>query len=247
MFTFNPDFGQAGEYDFTVQVSNGEQEDEHAFKVIVEPVNRPPAFTTTFDEESIEEGDEFQFQFEAEDPDDDQLTFSLINGNDIENASITTNGLFTFNPESGQAGIYGFTVLVSDGDLFDEHDFEITVEAGSGPKVEKGVQFNNQFSIPEDMKVTCMSGDTEPVFTNALICDVMVWGDLTYWALSDIDNWSSMAIVAVNPEGEIVQRWDRDGARYLWKIILDKEAETATFVGQSHMSFTMNWDELRVE
>lgn len=40
----------------------------------------PLVFTTTFDEETIAEGVEFQFQFAAEDPDGNELLFSLIEG-----------------------------------------------------------------------------------------------------------------------------------------------------------------------
>ncbi|TVR18192.1 MAG: hypothetical protein EA391_02905, partial [Balneolaceae bacterium] len=97
--------------------------------------NEPPVFTTTFDEETITEGDEFSFQFEADDPDGDDLIFSLTEGGDVDNASITTMGLFTFNPEAGQAGSYDFTVRVSDGDLSDEHDFIVNVEATNQPPV----------------------------------------------------------------------------------------------------------------
>lgn len=133
LFTFNPDFGQAGEYDFTVRVSDGELFDEHDFSVIVTATNQPPFFITTFDEATVAEDEEFAFQFEAEDPDGDELNFSLTQGNDVQNASITSDGLFSFNPDFGQAAEYEFTVRVSDGELFDEHDFSVTVTPTNRP------------------------------------------------------------------------------------------------------------------
>jgi hypothetical protein len=76
---------------------------------------------------------------------------------------------------------------------------------------------------------------------------VINWLDHTYWALSFRDNRISMAIVAINSEGEITDRWDQDGDRYIWKIELDEEAETATLIGQSSREIVVPWDQLRVQ
>ena len=125
-----------GDHEVVLQASDGEDTTNQMFTIEVRDApNEPPLFTTTFDEETIAEGDEFFFQFEAEDPDDDELTFSLTEGNDVENSSITANGLFEFNPQSGQAGSFDYTVRVSDGELFDEHDFVVIVEAANQPPV----------------------------------------------------------------------------------------------------------------
>ncbi len=115
----------------------------------------------------------------------------------------------------------------------------------TNPEIVKDVAFNGQFAVPEDLKTSCTSGDTEPESFSPL-CETMVWDDLTYWALSFTDNRLSMAILAVDADGEILKRWDRNGARYLWKIVLDEDEETATFVGQGELSFTMDWKELVV-
>lgn len=108
-------------------------------------------------------------------------------------------------------------------------------------------EFANQFEIPEDLKVTCLTGETEPGFPSTQDCPVLKWLDHTYWALSFSDNRGSLAILAVNSEGEIINRWDRDGDRYLWKIELDEEAESATFIGQAAREIVVPWDDLRIE
>jgi hypothetical protein len=108
-------------------------------------------------------------------------------------------------------------------------------------------RFDSQFDLPEDLKVTCLTGETEPGFPTTIECPVIKWLDHTYWALSFRDNRISMAIVAINSEGEITDRWDQDGDRYIWKIELDEEAETATLIGQSSREIVVPWDQLRVQ
>lgn len=107
--------------------------------------------------------------------------------------------------------------------------------------------FQAQFEIPEDLKITCLTGEDEPGFPTTSECAVIKWMDHTYWALSFTDNRNSMAILAINTEGDIEERWDRDGDRYLWKIELDDEAETAAFIGQANREIVLPWDELRIE
>lgn len=107
--------------------------------------------------------------------------------------------------------------------------------------------FNSQFEIPEDLKITCLTGENEPGFPTTSECAVIKWMDHTYWALSFTDNRNSMAILAINTEGDIAERWDRDGDRYLWKIELDEEAEAAKFIGQANREIIVEWAELRVE
>ena len=153
LFTFSPDFGQAGSYNFTAQVSDGELTDEHDFVIHVEETNRPPEFTTVIDEETIAEGDEFEFQFEAEDPDGDELTFSLIHGENIENVSMSGDGLFTFSPDFGQAGSYDFTAQVSDGELTDEHEFVIHVEETNRPPEASDITASTRMNLPLELNL----------------------------------------------------------------------------------------------
>ena len=159
-----------GDHEVVLQASDGEDTTNQMFTIEVRDApNEPPLFTTTFDEETIAEGDEFFFQFEAEDPDDDELTFSLTEGNDVENASITAGGLFTFNPESGQAGSYDFTVRVSDGELSDEHDFVVNVEADNQPPVfESDPVTIAQVGEPYVYTIETSDPDGDPVTVTAI-------------------------------------------------------------------------------
>ncbi len=126
-FSFIPETGQLGEFDFTVRVTDGIFNTDTEFTVTVDEMNEPPFFTSVPGNETITEGETFEFQFEAEDPDGDPLTFSLAFGGDTENASITTDGFFSFNPETGQLGEFDFTVRVTDGIFNTDTEFTVTV------------------------------------------------------------------------------------------------------------------------
>ncbi|HKL20076.1 MAG TPA: Ig-like domain-containing protein, partial [Halalkalibaculum sp.] len=154
LFSFAPEAGQAGEYPFTVQVSDGVLTDEHEFTIEVEPPNQPPLFTTTFDEQTIREGEEFSFQFEAEDSNGDTLVFNLTEGEDVENVSFSEEGLFTFVPDFEQAGEYGFMVEVDDGELFTEHSFFIIVEEGNRPPEALSIMASTRINIPVTIDLT---------------------------------------------------------------------------------------------
>lgn len=95
--------------------------------------------------------------------------------------------------------------------------------------------------IPGDFVLMCLAN-------RSLLaqCPLLRWGDYTYWVYSPINNSSSMAIVAYDPSGAIVQQWVRDGARYVNAITVDADAQTVTFVGQGDLTIRMTWAELAV-
>ncbi|MEB3220007.1 MAG: putative Ig domain-containing protein [Nostocales cyanobacterium 94392] len=65
---------------------------------------------TVFD---TDEGDSYTYQIEAVDPDNDTLTYSLLNG--LQGVEIDTNGLLTFTPEGNLRTSYDFNIEISDG------------------------------------------------------------------------------------------------------------------------------------
>ena len=98
-------------------------------------------------------------------------------------------------------------------------------------------------SVPRGLKVVCSKGpDT---LDQADTCPVVQWGGYVYWAFSYIDNRSSMAIVAFDSTGKAVQRWNKTGARYVWKITVSTRAKNVVFYGQSNSHITMTWSEMR--
>lgn len=78
------------------------------------------------------------------------------------------------------------------------------------------------------------------------ICPVLQWNGYTYWSFIYDDNRNAMAIIAMDASKNVVQRWDKWGARYLNRITKDSSARTVTFIGQGDYAITMSWDELSI-
>ncbi len=103
---------------------------------------------------------------------------------------------------------------------------------------------NPPANVPADLKVTC---HVRPdVLDSASQCPVLVWNDYTYWALSYRDNRFAMAIVAYDRDGNLIKRFEKDGARYISSVAVDSNTNTVTFIGQASQSITMTWNELRI-
>lgn len=75
-------------------------------------------------------------------------------------------------------------------------------------------------------------------------CPVLRFDGYTFWAYSYIDNRVAMAIVARDSANQVVKVWEKPGARYIWKIMVDETAQTVTFIGQSNATIVMTWQEL---
>jgi broad specificity phosphatase PhoE len=98
--------------------------------------------------------------------------------------------------------------------------------------------------IPSGLKVSCMDGpDT---LEASATCPTLVWGEHTYWAFGHRDNRTAMTVVAYDSSGAPVGEWYKPGARYLWQITRDLQAETVTLWGQGNRTIEINWAELRL-
>lgn len=94
---------------------------------------------------------------------------------------------------------------------------------------------------PAELKVACMQNAT--TLTPSTTCPVLYWGGYRYWMYSYIDNRSTMAIVAYDSAGGQVMRWERPGARYVWKITVT--GNVVSFLGQATGVVTATLSDLR--
>lgn len=92
-----------------------------------------------------------------------------------------------------------------------------------------------------DVKATCYENDAY-----SQTCPVLNSNEFTYWAFSYKDNRSGMMIVKYDDSGNVVEKWEKDGARYLYDISVDANKKTVTFWGQADKSIVMSWDELGI-
>lgn len=97
-------------------------------------------------------------------------------------------------------------------------------------------------AVPAGLVVKCTVGPAN--LAAAALCPVLKWNGHSYWAYSFADNRNALAIVAYEPKGKQVARWDVTGTRYLNAITVDAAAKTATFVGQNGTKVTRTWDQL---
>jgi hypothetical protein len=99
-------------------------------------------------------------------------------------------------------------------------------------------------AVPAGFKQLCIpnpnTGAPSPT------CPVLLMNGYTYWAYSQNDNTSTMAIVAYDATGAAAQQWNKDGARYLYQITVDPVAQTVAFVGQGNATITASWSELNL-
>lgn len=117
----------AGDQTVTVVVTDGAGlSDSKSFTIVVSTANHAPVITTIPDA-TITAGETFTYTVEATDPDDDDLTYSLL-GTPPQGMAINENsGVISWTPTA--VGSYGVTVEVSDGELSDTQSFSINAIA----------------------------------------------------------------------------------------------------------------------
>ena len=77
-------------------------------------------------------------------------------------------------------------------------------------------------------------------------CPILLSDGFSFWAFSYKDNRSGMMIVKYDDSGNIVEKWEKSGARYLYDISVDATKNTVSFWGQSDRSIVMGWGELGI-
>ena len=102
-------------------------------------------------------------------------------------------------------------------------------------------------AIPNGLKLTALQDPNE--LTSKVNYPILKVGQsgfetIQYWPFSYIDNRVGMAIIAFDGKGNVVKRWDKEGARYVWKIEEDLNTNEIVFVGQMEQKIVMKWSEL---
>jgi PKD repeat protein len=147
IFSWTPDYTQAGTYQVTFTVSDGNLTDSKTASITVNNVNRAPVLETIGDR-TIDEGKLIQFTLNASDPDGDTLAYSagsLPNNSNFDPSTRT----FSWTPDYTQAGTYQVSFTVSDGNLVDTKQITITVS-----NVEPTQLTSNLINIIENNDIT---------------------------------------------------------------------------------------------
>ena len=120
LFTFIPDYDQAGDYYISIIASDGDLADSEIVLIQVSNFNRSPVLAA-IGSQTVSEGDTLVLNISASDPDNENVILSLF---DLpENTVFVDSGngskLLTFEPDYNQAGEYNISIIASDGDLAD--------------------------------------------------------------------------------------------------------------------------------
>jgi hypothetical protein len=136
VFTFSPDYYQAGSKSIYFTVSDLVSSDYEQVLITIVNVAQPPTLDS-IGPRSVQEGNVLTFRIHATDPDGDEMTFSVANN--PANSSLVDSGngaaSFTFSPSFVQAGNYLVTFKVTDATGKPDSelvDLEVT-EAGNQP------------------------------------------------------------------------------------------------------------------
>ncbi|MBM3327297.1 MAG: tandem-95 repeat protein, partial [Calditrichaeota bacterium] len=135
VFRWTPSYDQAGNYAVTFRVTDDgtpNLSDEETIVITVGDINRPPVLAGIGNRE-VDEGRELLIELSAFDPDDDGLTFSVV---DPPAGSSLAGNVFRWTPDYGQAGNYAVTFRVTDDgtpNLSDEERIVITVNNVNRP------------------------------------------------------------------------------------------------------------------
>ncbi|MCX7876814.1 MAG: putative Ig domain-containing protein [Melioribacteraceae bacterium] len=129
-FTWKPASNQAGDYQITFFVFDGQLTATTTVKIKVIKVNSAPVFTKIMPDTTIKVHNVqvlFKYQYKATDPDGDNVIFKLDNG--PAGATMTSSGLFQWIPKVTDAG-QSFLVMVTitDGEYSDTKISTLTTD-----------------------------------------------------------------------------------------------------------------------
>ena len=123
VFSWTPEYDQAGDFNVTFQVTDGMATDQETITITVINVNRPPVLAG-IGAQSVNEGSDLIIALSAGDPDGDAVTYSALN---LPAGATLLGPEFSWTPDYLQAGTFDVIFRASDGSLRDEETITITV------------------------------------------------------------------------------------------------------------------------
>ncbi len=96
--------------------------------------------------------------------------------------------------------------------------------------------------IPAGLKVTCTPNPNTGAMSAT--CPVILYKGVTTWAYSYIDNRVSYGLVSYAPPESVVRNVEAPGARYVYKMTVNPQAQTVSIWGQSNAKVDVKWADL---
>lgn len=126
VFEWTPELGDAGDYDVTFIVSDGELTDQETITITVNMLNTPPVLDFVGSQE-IDEGETLLIDLNANDTQNDSLVYGIQESLPSAYSFDSMTGMFEWTPTFNDAGSYNVTFNVTDGEFTDEEEMTITV------------------------------------------------------------------------------------------------------------------------
>jgi PKD repeat protein len=144
-FSWRPGYDQAGTYEVTFIVSDGQAQDSETITITVTNVNRVPVLAA-IGNKVVSENSPLTFTVSATDPDGDSVEHSVQS---LPAGASFTSRIFTWTPGYNQAGSHQVTFIASDGNDQDSETITITVSnVNRAPVLEAvGDRFVNENSL----------------------------------------------------------------------------------------------------
>ena len=184
-FTYTPNSNQTGTDSFIFKVNDGNSDSEPATVTIaVTAVNHPP--TVTDGTLATSENSPVSGQLQANDPDKDTLTYTIVGNGSLGTATITNaqTGAFTYTPNPSATGTDSFTFKATDG----------TLSSNTGT-VSVTIAKNNQIPVAH---ASSFSGITDTVINGHLNGSDPDGDPLTYFLVDTPSNGT----LTLEPSGE---------------------------------------------
>ena len=133
VFTWTPDYTQAGIYVVTFTATAQTLSDSETITIMVNNVDRPPVLTSPGDK-IVDEEKTLTFTLSATDPDGDAITYSMMPI--LNNATlVSSTGVFNWTPTYEQSGSYIVTFTATAKTLSDSKSITIRVNNIDRPPV----------------------------------------------------------------------------------------------------------------
>ncbi|MCF7811230.1 tandem-95 repeat protein, partial [bacterium] len=238
-FRWRPTYNDAGEYNVTFSVTDGEFEVDAEVTVTVNNVNRTPIWDDMPQSINIAENELLEFTVQGSDPDNDDLTINYSSEDIPEEADFTDNengtGTFSWRPAYDEAGAYHALFTLSDGSLIAEAEVIITVGEVNRPPDWDNVPENVEIDETAELTVTVEGSDPD---------------DDTVTIEYSSEDIPEAAEFTDNEDGTGVLTWtptyDDAGEYTATFTISDEEfsVETSVAITVNHVNRTPVWDDV---
>ncbi len=151
LFSWLPGYNQAGEYEVTFIISDGEYEISDTIIITVHNINLPPVIEPIGDKE-VNEGELLEIDVKAYDPDGDEISV-VVNGLPEGATFDKSIGRFSWLPGYDQAGEYEVIFEVSDGEFTVRETIKIIVhDVSSEDLIDNLIDFIDNLTINQGIK-----------------------------------------------------------------------------------------------